>query len=141
MKTSNSFAGSNARTTNNSNSDSIEALYRSLGQETVYNPSDSRCISFSRVTDTCGDIDLHLTNMAGGYLLRFRRPHLAQQRASLPLRRVLQQHGGAHRSPRGHCGPSKRLCRQAFRKGQARQASAQGLRIVQDTVDALCRLD
>lgn len=52
MKTSNSFAGSNARTTNNSNSDSIEALYRSLGQETVYNPSDSRCISFSRVTDT-----------------------------------------------------------------------------------------
>lgn len=49
----------------------IKGLYDSLGQTTVYNPSTQNLICFSRVTDKCGEIDLHLTNMAGDYPFEF----------------------------------------------------------------------
>lgn len=45
--------------------------YQELGQQTVYNPSTQKLVCFSRVTDVCGDIPLHLTNMAGGYPFDF----------------------------------------------------------------------
>lgn len=48
-----------------------EALYRSLGQDSTYDQSLPNIICFQRTTDTCGDIDLHLTNMAGGYPFEF----------------------------------------------------------------------
>lgn len=48
-----------------------EALYRSLGQVTTYDPSSPNVITFSRVKDPCGDIALYLTNMAGNYPFEF----------------------------------------------------------------------